>query len=236
MAKDSFILYLEQKQIFEMLTDEEAGQLIKAIFEYEDTGQTVTLDRSLQIAFLPIKNILDRNKEKYEKVVERNKKNIEKRWNKEDTKNTTGKNGIPKNTKNTDNDSEYDNDNEHDNDKKEKSKKRKTFDDVFSENHFSNDLENTIKDFIDMRKTIKKPMTTKALELLIRNLKKLTNLEDEQIAILNQSIEHGWQTVYPLKQFKNNSSNGNINDFKDLMEEAQNEQAGNYTSNNTFGW
>ena len=37
MAKDSFILYLEQKQIFEMLTDEEAGQLIKAIFEYEDT-------------------------------------------------------------------------------------------------------------------------------------------------------------------------------------------------------
>ena len=230
MAKDSFILYLEQKQIFEMLTDEEAGQLIKAIFEYEDTGQTVTLDRSLQIAFLPIKYVLDRNIEKYEKVVERNKKNIEKRWNKEDTKNTTGKNGISKNTKNTDND------NEHDNDKKEKSKKRKTFDDVFSENHFSNDLENTIKDFIDMRKTIKKPMTTKALELLIRNLKKLTNLEDEQIAILNQSIEHGWQTVYPLKQFKNNSSNGNINDFKDLMEEAQNEQAGNYTSNNTFGW
>jgi hypothetical protein len=193
MAKDSFILYLEQKQIFEMLTDEEAGQLIKAIFEYEDTGQTVTLDRSLQIAFLPIKNVLDRNKEKYEKVVERNKKNIEKRWNKEDTKNTTGKNGIPKNTKNTDNDNEHDNDNdnEHDNDKKEKNKKRKTFDDVFSENHFSNDLENTIKDFIDMRKTIKKPMTTKALELLIRNLKKLTNLEDEQIAILNQSIEHG---------------------------------------------
>ncbi len=238
MAKDSFILYLEQKQIFEMLTDEEAGQLITAIFEYEDTGQTVTLDRSLQIAFLPIKNVLDRNKEKYEKVVERNKKNIEKRWNKEDTKNTTGKNGIPKNTKNTDNDNEHDNDNdnEHDNDKKEKNKKRKTFDDVFSENHFSNDLENTIKDFIDMRKTIKKPMTTKALELLIRNLKKLTNLEDEQIAILNQSIEHGWQTVYPLKQFKNNSSNGNINDFKDLMEEAQNEQAGNYTSNNTFGW
>lgn len=238
MAKDSFILYLEQKQIFEMLTDEEAGQLIKAIFEYEDTGQTVTLDRSLQIAFLPIKNVLDRNKEKYEKVVERNRKNIEKRWNKEDTKNTTGKNGMPKNTKNTDNDNEHDNDNdnEHDNDKKEKNKKRKTFDDVFSENHFSNDLENTIKDFIDMRKTIKKPMTTKALELLIRNLKKLTNLEDEQIAILNQSIEHGWQTVYPLKQFKNNSSNGNINDFKDLMEEAQNEQAGNYTSNNTFGW
>ena len=63
MAKDSFILYLEQKQIFEMLTNEEAGQLIKAIFEYEDTGQIVNLDRSLQIEFIKIKISLDRNKE-----------------------------------------------------------------------------------------------------------------------------------------------------------------------------
>lgn len=242
MAKDSFILYLEQKQIFEMLTDEEAGQLIKAIFEYEDTGQLISLDKSLQIAFIPIRSALDRNKEKYEKVVERNKKNIEKRWQKENTKNTTGKNGIQKNTKNTDNDNEHEHDNEHVNDKdidkKEKSKKRKTFDDVFSENHFSEELEDTIRDFIDMRKTIKKPMTSKALELLIKNLDKLTNLEEEKIAILNQSIEHGWQTVYPLKQNKNNFSNGNMNDFKELWEEAkqQDDQARDNTSDNSFSW
>lgn len=203
MGKDSFILYLEQKEILDMLTDEEAGKLIKAIFEYENTGTIPKLDKSLQLAFIPIKSSLDRNKEKYEKVVERNKKNIEKRWQKEDTKNTSGKSGKKENTKNTDNDNERDSDNEHDNEsdsKKEKIKKRKTFDDIFSENHFSEELENTIKDFIDMRKTIKKPMTTKALELLIKNLEKLTNLEEEKIAILNQSIEHGWQTVYPLKE------------------------------------
>ena len=219
MARDSFILYLEQKQIFEMLTDEEAGQLIKAIFEYEDTGQIVLLDRSLQIAFLPIRNVLDRNKEKYEKVVERNKKNLEKRWNREDTKNTTGKNGIPKNTKNTDNDNDNDNDNEHDNIKKEKNKKRKTFEEVLAENNCSEELEITVKDFIDMRKTIKKPMTSKALELLFRNLEKLTNLEEEKIAILNQSIEHGWQTVYPLKT--NNMRNSSKSEIK---EEAKQEE------------
>ncbi len=115
MAKDSFILYLDQKEIFGMLEDEEAGQLIKAIFEYEEAGQMPKLDKSLRIAFIPIKNALDRNKEKYQKVVERNKQNIEKRWNKENTKNTTGKNGIRKNTKNTDNDNEHDNDNDSDN-------------------------------------------------------------------------------------------------------------------------
>lgn len=239
MAKDSFILYLEQKQIFEMLTNEEAGQLIKAIFEYEDTGQIVRLDRSLQIAFLPIKSALDRNKEKYENVVKRNKRNIEKRWKKENTKNTTGKKGIQKNTKNTDNEHDNEHDNENDKDKKEKNKKRKTFDDILSENHFTKELEDTIRDFIDMRKTIKKPMTSKALELLLRNLEKLTNLEEEKIAILNQSIEHGWQTVYPLKNNNQNNSKGGMNDFKQLWEEAkieEDEQNGNNPNNNTFSW
>lgn len=112
--KDSFILYLEQKEIFETLSDNEAGKLIKAIFEYESTGQSPKLSKTLNLVFIPIKNALDRNKEKYQKVVERNKKNIRKRWNKENTKNTSGKNGIQKNTKNTDNDN--DNDNERDSD------------------------------------------------------------------------------------------------------------------------
>ncbi len=114
--KDSFILYLEQKEIFETLSDNEAGKLIKAIFEYESTGQSPKLSKTLNLVFIPIKNALDRNKEKYQKVVERNKKNIRKRWNKENTKSTSGKNGIQKNTKNTDNEHDNDNDNEHDND------------------------------------------------------------------------------------------------------------------------
>lgn len=70
-----------------------------------------------------------------------------------------------------------------------------------------------------MRKTIKKPMTSKALELLFRNLEKLTNLEEEKIAILNQSIEHGWQTVYPLKT--NNMRNSSKSEIK---EEAKQEE------------
>lgn len=109
MEKESFILYLEQQEVFEMLTDEEAGKLIKAIFEYEKTRKISEVERPIQIAFMPIKIVLDKNREKYNKKVEANKKNIEKRWNKENTKNTIGKNGINTNTQNTDNDNEYDN-------------------------------------------------------------------------------------------------------------------------------
>lgn len=106
-----------------------------------------------------------------------------------------------------------------DNIKKEKNKKRKTFEEVLAENNCSEELKITVRDFIDMRKTIKKPMTSKALELLFRNLEKLTNLEEEKIAILNQSIEHGWQTVYPLKT--NNMRNSSKGEIKE--EEKQEE-------------
>lgn len=103
--------------------------------------------------------------------------------------------------------------------KKEKNKKRKTFEEVIAENNCSEELEITVRDFIDMRKTIKKPMTSKALELLFKNLEKLTNLEEEKIAILNQSIEHSWQTVYPLKT--NNMRNSSKGEIKE--EEKQEE-------------
>ena len=54
--KNSFMLYLDQKDTFEALTDEEAGKLIKAIFKYEYDGEEEELDRILKMAFIPIKN------------------------------------------------------------------------------------------------------------------------------------------------------------------------------------
>ena len=84
--------------------------------------------------------------------------------------------------------------------------KKRTVDDVLKEKQFPKELENTLREFVEMRKTLKKPMTAKALELLLKNLDGLTNLEAEKIEILNQSIEHSWQTVYPLKKELNSNA------------------------------
>lgn len=111
--KESFILYTKYADVFEQLSDEDAGILIKAILEYAKTGNH-NLEGMLKIIFTPIKQDIDYNNEKYESICERNRENIRKRWNKENTKNTSGKNGIPKNTKNTEYDYEYDNDYEYD--------------------------------------------------------------------------------------------------------------------------
>jgi len=42
-------------------------------------------------------------------------------------------------------------------------------------------------------------MTDKAEEMLLSSLNKLSTNEKEQVAILNQSVFHCWQGVFPLK-------------------------------------
>ena len=69
--KKSFILYQDQQEIFENLTDNKVGKLIKAIFQYAG-GSKQELTHSLNVAFIPIRQNLDRNFEKWERIRERN--------------------------------------------------------------------------------------------------------------------------------------------------------------------
>jgi len=64
----------------------------------------------------------------------------------------------------------------------------------------SPELAEALNAFAEHRKKLKKPMTDRAKELLLSNLSKMASTEQEQIAILNQSIVNGWQGVFPLKQ------------------------------------
>ena len=63
-------------------------------------------------------------------------------------------------------------------------------------------IEIAIDDFKEFRKKIKKPMTDRAVELIIEKLNKLAADDETKIAILNQSIENSWQGVFPLKEDK----------------------------------
>lgn len=63
-------------------------------------------------------------------------------------------------------------------------------------------LDDTIKEFKQMRKMMKKPLTDNAVKRLIKRLDTITDSEEEKIEILNQSIDHGWLDVYPLKKKK----------------------------------
>lgn len=87
-----------------------------------------------------------------------------------------------------------------DNKKERKPKKQtKSYDDQIAEYTQNEDLQNALKAFLQMRSFIKKPMTEYALKLMLKKLDELGNTDDVKIAILNQSITHNWQGIFPLK-------------------------------------
>ncbi len=65
--KNSFVLYSDQKELFEKLPDAEAGKLIKHIFKYvSDENPEIKENLLLEIAFESIKQSLKRDLKKYE--------------------------------------------------------------------------------------------------------------------------------------------------------------------------
>lgn len=92
---------------------------------------------------------------------------------------------------------------------KEKEKKETEIDKIINANFTDKEIIETIYEFIKMRKSIKKPLTTRGLELMIKKLYTLSPNIDEQIMILNNSIMNNWQGVFPLKQ--NTSKKQKIN-------------------------
>lgn len=63
-------------------------------------------------------------------------------------------------------------------------------------------VKQAVDEFLEYRKNIRKPMTDKALELMVKKLKEMTGNPEEQIEILNQSIMNGWQGIFPLSEKK----------------------------------
>lgn len=125
--KDSFILYTEQKAVINKLSDEQAGKLIKAIYEYVETGEMPELDNVLDLVITPFQTVLDKDKAKYEEVsrarAEAGSKGG-KQNKRSETKESKSKQKKQLQTKNSNCD---DNDNEYDNDFKKENIKRKKY-------------------------------------------------------------------------------------------------------------
>lgn len=100
--KDNFLLKKSQQEVFDTLSDEQAGQLIKGIFKYMRIGDS-ELTGMMKAIFIPIKNDIDKNEETYQKRCEKNRENIKKRWEKNSEKiqeDTNVYENIPKDTDN----------------------------------------------------------------------------------------------------------------------------------------
>lgn len=99
----------------------------------------------------------------------------------------------------------YSKNKEKDNNKKEK---ETNFNKIISAYTDNNELAETLKDFIKMRKTIKSPLTDRALKGILNKLDKFGNSDFEKIEILENSIMNSWRGVFELKNKKTPAGTG----------------------------
>jgi hypothetical protein len=70
----------------------------------------------------------------------------------------------------------------------------------------NDDLESAIRSFIEFRRSLKKPMTDRAIKLLQNKLNEMSIDPYCQIQILEQSIVNGWTGIYPANNQKQETS------------------------------
>lgn len=116
--RKSFILHLDSLEILDELEPEQQGQLLVAMRDYT-MGKEVKLTGLMKAIFIPFKNQFDRDNEKYESTIERNKINGAKGGRKKETQNNPTKpTGFSENPNKADNKNESKNKNDNVSDSK----------------------------------------------------------------------------------------------------------------------
>ena len=105
--KKSFIAYCDWLELFDELEDDEAGKLIKHLLKYVNDLNPEAPDKLTKMAFIPIKQTLKRDLEKYQGIRERNTENGKKGGR---PKKPTGLSGFQEKPKKADSDSDNDSD------------------------------------------------------------------------------------------------------------------------------
>lgn len=93
--KKSFMIYLDNEKQVNMLTDEQAGKLFKALFEFAKDGtETDFNDGMIAMAFSFMADSIKRDTEKYESICQKRAENIKKRWNKKQNEGNTNDTNV----------------------------------------------------------------------------------------------------------------------------------------------
>ena len=82
MSKEQkgFIVYGDIQDVLNELTDDQVAQLFRGMVNYFATGKAPKFSGVLKFVWIPIKQHMDRDAEKYEKRCEKNRENVKKRW------------------------------------------------------------------------------------------------------------------------------------------------------------
>ena len=96
------------------------------------------------------------------------------------------------------------------------------------------ELKETIIDFIEMRKSIKKKLTERALKTILNKLDKIAVNDFEKIEILENSIMNCWQGVFEIKKEAHNAGANQNYRYGSICNNNNNNSNSNMRVHNDF--
>lgn len=202
-------------QMIATITRHSVGDVEKAIQLFKDLGLIEILD-SGAIYMLDIQNFIGTSsseaerKKNYRRQIESARQNVGQIEDK-----------CPdKSTPEIEIEIELEKDIEIDTKKKKKSAKA-DLDGMINSFTENEELREALKAFLDMRKSIKKPIQTEyAFKLALNKLKQLSDIDSVRIEIVNQSVEHNWRTFYTLQNSYRTNTEVEMPDYMKKQEKG----------------
>lgn len=194
-------IFVDDLERYQKLSDAEYGSLVRAGLAYRATSAEPILSDKVALLWDVMKLDIDRDVKRYEKLrhdrSEAGKSGAIKKWQ------TMANDGKAKQTmakRNKTIDKDIDKDIDIDKDKDNSNS-------LLDSGGCDENLNEAIKEFIDFRKKIKKPMTERAISMLKKRLEKLAPGNDElKVQMLQKSIYMGWHDVYEIDRDKSKTA------------------------------
>ena len=213
MAREQFSFFESYYRSFKSLPPEVVGQVVQAMGSYFFENEEAELDGLSKSVFELIKPVLNNAI----KLSDRGAKGGAPKGNQNASKQQKNNLKQLKNNIETTNGQHKTSDKDKDKDKEKDNNNIPPYNPPRGkEVYFPNDetLNKAFSDYVDHRKQIKKPMSSRAVELAIEKLNKLSGGDtDKAIRIINQSIGQGWQGLFELKENKAEKKVQDIDDF-----------------------
>lgn len=197
-GKKAFQLYHDMAGVVGVMTDEQAGKLLKAILTYVNGNEPEFDDPVAMVAFQPIRMQLERDHQSYVNIVTRNRENGRKGGRPKKTQeNPVGYLGNPDKPKKADKDKDKDKDTKETplNPLKGKRSPKKTalptIPSELNQPIFTTAWQEWIQHRSELRKKLTPSTATKQLQMLS------PMGADHAAAVLNHSITKGWQGLFP---------------------------------------
>lgn len=90
---------------------------------------------------------------------------------------------------------------------------KETFNELIDNYTDNEQLRNELKEHLKTRKAKKATLTNHAIELSLKKLDSITTNDNEKILIVQNAIENGWTTFYPLRKIINNQTSTNYSSY-----------------------